>query len=119
MVYMVLVDQCDEKIEVQQVSHRLKRFRNYCGPTKVARSGFPLEKTTKGDVASLDTNCETRLGQVIFSEILHFIRSDDLSGFRYYQKTATSPLQARGFDVCRLRHLLDTAQEFTDGRSQR
>jgi hypothetical protein len=64
---MVLVDQRDEKIEVQQVSHRL--------------------------------------GQVIFSEILHFIRSDDLSGFRYYQKPATSPLQ-RGdsmfarFDIC-------------------
>jgi hypothetical protein len=56
---MVLVDQRDEKIEVQQVSHRL--------------------------------------GQVIFSEILHFIRSDDLSGFRYDQKPATSPLQARGF----------------------
>src|ERR1700734_1653859 len=81
MVYMVLVDQRDEKIEVQQVSHRL--------------------------------------GQVIFSEILHFIRSDDLSGLRYDQKPATSPLQTRGFHVCRLRHLLDTAQQFTDGRSQR
>ena len=28
-----------------------KRFRNYCGLIKVARSGFPWEKTTKGDVA--------------------------------------------------------------------
>jgi hypothetical protein len=29
----------------------LERFRNYCGLIKVARSGFPWEKTTKGDVA--------------------------------------------------------------------
>ena len=26
---------------------------------RVARSGFPWEKTTKGDVASIYTNCET------------------------------------------------------------
>jgi hypothetical protein len=38
-----------------------KRFRNYCGLIKVARSGFPWEKTTKGDVASVYTNCETAL----------------------------------------------------------
>ena len=29
----------------------LERFRNYCGPIKVARSGFPCQKTTKGGVA--------------------------------------------------------------------
>jgi hypothetical protein len=40
---------------------RLERFRNYCGLIKVARSGFPWEKTTKGDVASVYTNCETAL----------------------------------------------------------
>jgi hypothetical protein len=32
----------------------VKRFRNYCGLMKVARSGFPWEKTTKGDVAPPD-----------------------------------------------------------------
>src|ERR1700689_736304 len=32
----------------------LKRFRNYGGFIKVARSGFPWEKTTKGDVAPPD-----------------------------------------------------------------
>jgi hypothetical protein len=31
-----------------------KRFRNYCGLIKVARSGFPWEKTTKSDVAPPD-----------------------------------------------------------------
>jgi hypothetical protein len=31
-----------------------KRFRNYCGLIKVARSGFPWEKTTKGDMAPPD-----------------------------------------------------------------
>jgi hypothetical protein len=43
------------------LSAALGRFRNYCGPMKVARSGFPWEKTTKGDVASVYTNCETAL----------------------------------------------------------
>ena len=40
---------------------QLERFRNYRGLIKVARSGFPWEKTTKGDVASVYTNCETAL----------------------------------------------------------
>jgi CheY-like chemotaxis protein len=43
-------------------SHQsLERFRNYCGLIKFARSGFPWEKTTKGDVASVYTNCETAI----------------------------------------------------------
>jgi heme o synthase len=37
----------------------LKRVRNYCGVIKVARSGFLWEKTTRGEVASVYTNCET------------------------------------------------------------
>jgi len=41
----------------------LERFRNYCGLIKVVRSGFPWEKTTKGDVASVYTNCETALAE--------------------------------------------------------
>jgi hypothetical protein len=47
--------------DTAETSHRivkhqsaLKRFRNYCGPIKVARSGFLWEKTTKGDVAPPD-----------------------------------------------------------------
>jgi len=43
----------------------LKRFRNYCGLMKVARSGFPWEKTTKGDVASVNTNCETAIALLL------------------------------------------------------
>ena len=31
-----------------------KRFRNYCGLIKIARSGFPWEKTTKGSLAFPD-----------------------------------------------------------------
>jgi hypothetical protein len=45
----------------ESACHFLERFRNYCGLIKVARSGFPWEKTTKGDVASVYTNCETAL----------------------------------------------------------
>jgi hypothetical protein len=37
----------------------LQHFRNYCGAIKVARCGFPWEKTTKRPVASVCTNCET------------------------------------------------------------
>ena len=36
----------------------LKQFRNYCGLKKVARCGFPWEKTTKRPVASVYTNRE-------------------------------------------------------------
>jgi hypothetical protein len=32
----------------------VKRFRNYVGLIEVSRSGFPWEKTTKGDVAPPD-----------------------------------------------------------------
>jgi hypothetical protein len=35
------------------------RFRNYCGLIKIARRGFPWEKTTKKSLASVYTNCET------------------------------------------------------------
>jgi hypothetical protein len=38
---------------------RLKHFRNYSGPIRVARCGFPWEKTTKRPVASVCINCET------------------------------------------------------------
>jgi hypothetical protein len=37
----------------------VKRFRNSCCLIKVARSGFPWQKTTKGDMASVYTNCDT------------------------------------------------------------
>jgi len=35
-----------------QPSAGLEQFRNYCGPIKIARCGFPWEKTTKRPVAS-------------------------------------------------------------------
>ena len=37
----------------------LKHFRNYSGPIKIARCGFPWQKTTKRPVDSVCTNCET------------------------------------------------------------
>ena len=40
---------------------RLEQFRNYCGLKKIARCGFPWEKTTEGPVASVYTNCKTAL----------------------------------------------------------
>src|ERR1700689_1441110 len=46
-------------------SRVLERFRNYCGLIKVARIGFPWEKTTTGDVASVYTDCETALTEKI------------------------------------------------------
>jgi outer membrane protein insertion porin family len=42
----------------------VKQFRNYCELRKIARCGFPREKTTKGPVAAVDTNCETARGRV-------------------------------------------------------
>jgi hypothetical protein len=39
----------------------LEQFRNYCGLIKIARCGFPWEKTTKRAATSVDTNCETAL----------------------------------------------------------
>jgi uncharacterized membrane protein len=39
----------------------LKQFRNYYGVIKIARCGFPGEKTTKRPVASVYTNCETAI----------------------------------------------------------
>jgi hypothetical protein len=54
------VDEATE-LEGHPTEAGLERFRNYCGLIKVAKSGFPWEKTTKGDVASVYTNCETAL----------------------------------------------------------
>ena len=39
------------------VGGTLERFSNYCGLIKIARSGFPWEKTTRRAVASVYTNC--------------------------------------------------------------
>jgi hypothetical protein len=36
----------------------LEQFRNYFGLNKIARCGFPWEKTTEWPVASVYTNCE-------------------------------------------------------------
>jgi GNAT superfamily N-acetyltransferase len=35
----------------------LEQFRNYCGVKKIARCGFPWEKTTRRPVASVYPNC--------------------------------------------------------------
>jgi hypothetical protein len=44
-----------------------KRFRNYCGPIKVARSGFPWEKTTKGYVAGRSSDAGVFKVAITFS----------------------------------------------------
>jgi plasmid stabilization system protein ParE len=61
------LDYLEEEAGLETAERFLERFRNYCGLIKVARSGFPWEKTTKGDVASVYTNCETALDQLIRS----------------------------------------------------
>jgi hypothetical protein len=48
---------------IHLISLGLERFRNYCGLIKIARSGFPWEKTTKGSFASVYTNCETAVAR--------------------------------------------------------
>ena len=42
----------------------LEQYRNYCGLKKIARCGFPWEKTTKRPVASVYTYCETALDRI-------------------------------------------------------
>jgi hypothetical protein len=44
-----------------RVALLLERFRNYCGPKKFVRSGFPWKKTTKRPIVPVYTNCETAL----------------------------------------------------------
>ena len=57
----------------------LEQFRNYCGLKKIARCGFPWEKTTKRPVASVYTNCETALAALVagitcFSLLIAIVR---------------------------------------------
>jgi hypothetical protein len=35
---------------------------SHCGLTKITRSGFPWEKTTKSPMASICTHCKTAVG---------------------------------------------------------
>ncbi len=48
----------------------LKQFRNYCGLIKIARSGFPWEKTTKRPVAPR-ISCDAALSRTIMCDFLH------------------------------------------------
>jgi hypothetical protein len=42
--------------DIRLISLGLEHFRNYCGLIKIARIGFPWQKTTKGAFASVHTN---------------------------------------------------------------
>jgi hypothetical protein len=46
---------------VPRLLPRLRQFRNYRGLIKIARCGFPWQKTTKRPVASVYTDCETAI----------------------------------------------------------
>ena len=50
----------------------LTRFHNFFGLKKIARCGFPWEKTTKAFSASVYTYCETALIVVTFAALLTF-----------------------------------------------
>jgi len=48
----------------------IKRLDNYCGLKKIARSGFPWEKTTKTSLALIYTYCETALAVALVTALL-------------------------------------------------
>jgi copper resistance protein C len=48
-----------------KLPQRLEQFRNYCVLTKIARCGFPWEKTTKRSITSVYAHCQTALAGVI------------------------------------------------------
>ena len=64
----------------------LKWFRDHCRSLKIARSGFRREKTKKGDVTSVYTNCETAIGclslhhrvRTLADEAFHVAPSDPM-----------------------------------------
>jgi hypothetical protein len=53
-------------------SYPLERFHNYFGLKKIARCGFPWEKTTKAFSASVYTYCETALIVASIAALLTF-----------------------------------------------
>jgi Carboxypeptidase regulatory-like domain/TonB dependent receptor/TonB-dependent Receptor Plug Domain len=57
---------------MRQVGSLLKRFRNYCGLIKIARSGFPWEKTTKRSLASVYTICGTAVAVFFLLDAMAF-----------------------------------------------
>ncbi len=48
----------------------IKRFHNYCGLKKIARGGFPWEKTAKTSLALIYTYCETALVVALVTALL-------------------------------------------------
>jgi hypothetical protein len=48
----------------------IKRFHNYCGLKKIARRGFPCEKTTKTSLALIYTYCETALAVALVTALV-------------------------------------------------
>jgi hypothetical protein len=58
--------QVDDQLPSTRCCLSLEPFRNYCELRKIARCGFPWEKTTKRPVASVHTNCETALAHFHF-----------------------------------------------------
>ena len=72
---------------------RLERFRNYCG-LKGARSGS-LEKTAKGDVASVYTNCETAVVCITSRGDLQFVQP--ATECTWTSSNSASPAGTAGF----------------------
>jgi hypothetical protein len=83
----------------------LRQFRNYCGPIKIARCGFPWEKTTKRLIASPDfllrsTGPEQRCATFFEESRMQSGSSKDLyrkSGFGLHQlRTAQAETRCIG-----------------------
>src|SRR5271154_4997718 len=54
-----------------------RQSRNYGGLIKIARCGFPWEKTTKWPIASVDANCETALALALGAIVRAAASQDD------------------------------------------
>jgi superfamily I DNA/RNA helicase len=90
----VIYDEADQQAIVKQTMRRmgldtkqLEQFRNYCGLIKIARSGFPWEKTTKRPVASVYTNCETALAPRTFLFRISWAKNRMLDSQEIYLET--------------------------------
>jgi VWFA-related protein len=79
-------------------STTLEQFRNYGDPIKIARCGFPWQKTTKSPASSVCIDCETarpsyrrRLGQTLWAALLVLLLAPGFLPAQGQQTPSTPP----------------------------
>jgi VWFA-related protein len=79
-------------------SANLEQFRNYYGQIRIARCGFPWQKTTKRPISSVYANCETarpgyrrRLGHKLFPALLVLLLAPGFHPAQGQQTQSTPP----------------------------